>query len=200
MRKLLRLIIIVILWRIWYRYIINNPNTDIAQKVNSVIKNISTWGTTDVRNSTLSNEYYTVKTKSRNDIPGEDIYIYDKSGNEFRSLLSQDPQYVSKLIDNYLILDIWTDASQRIVAIYDIKHRIKIFESDYHCSNTCLVANTTSVQFEYTIWNDFQWLENEPTDAPHCSVKYNGYTEKRIFDLTTQQLMKTWKYTCAYFE
>ena len=196
MKKLLILIIIAALVRLWYRYVTNNPNTDIAQQVNSVIGNTNI----DIRNSTVTNETYTVKTVSRGGDVGEDIYIYDKSWNPTRALLSGDAQYVEKLVGNYLVLDIWTDASQRTVTIYDLRHKTKIFESNYHCSNTCLTVDDNQVQFEYTIRNDFQWLENEPTDAPHCSAVYNGYTEKRIFDLTTQQLTKTWKYACAYFE
>ena len=196
MRTFFILVIIVVLWRLGYRFVVNNPTTNIAQQVNSVIGNKNT----DTRNSTVSNDNYTVKTVIRSGNVGEDIYIYDKLGNPTRALLSGDAQYVNKLVGNYLVLDIWTDASQRTVAIYDLRHKTKIFESDYHCSNTCLTVEDNKVQFEYTIRTDFQWLENEPADAPHCSAVYNGYTEKMIYDLTTQQLTKTWKYTCAYFE
>ena len=80
----------------------NNPNTYVAQQVNSIIGNT----TADIRNSTVSNETYTVKTVSRSGAVGEDIYIYDKLGNPTRALLSGDAQYVEKLVGNYLVLDI----------------------------------------------------------------------------------------------
>gem|GEM_PF-3900740 len=60
----------------------------------------------DTRNSTVSNEQYIVKTIGRGGNVGEDIYVQDKAGNAVLSLVNGDAQYVYKLLDHYLILDI----------------------------------------------------------------------------------------------
>jgi len=197
MKKFLILIVIVVLWWLGYRYITNNPNTDIAQRINSVIGNKNI----DTRNSTVSNEQYIVKTIGRGGNVGEDIYVQDKAGNAVLSLVNGDAQYVYKLLDHYLILDIWTSAGSRTLAIYDLQTKMKIFETNYYggLSNS-LSLKGNIIQFYYTIRYEYQWLENMPSDAPHCAATYNGYIETRTFDITTRQLTKTWKYTCAYFE
>lgn len=156
-----------------------------------------------------STEKYTVKTVQWDNIPWENIYVYDVSWNKILSLIANnDPSLQSfvKLIWNYLIVDYWT-SFERTFRIYDITNNSKIFESDYHqwgnIREWLTVANN-KINFDYTIWNgSFDEAGNpipKPNNAPICSNKYNWYTESRTFDLNTKQLTKSWIFTCAFYE
>jgi hypothetical protein len=133
-------------------------------------------------------------------MPGEDIHVYNNSWTEVLSLVSDDPQYFYALVWNSLLIDIWTSASQRNFAIYDIPRKLKIFESTYHCSNTCLTVSGNIVQFYYKIWNEYDGQDKRPVDAPSCTWLDNGYVETRSFDLQTKTTQESWIFTCAYFE
>jgi len=180
MKKFLLIIIIALLIRLWYRYMTSTSTTT---------------------NEATISENYTVKHIARKDAPGEDIFVYDKAKKEVLSLVNEDPQYVYKLVGDNLILDLWTSASSRILAIYDIPSKTKIFESNYYPSGKkSLAVKNNVVQFYTEVRNEFDGLENIPADAPNCSTTYNGYVETKTFDLTTKKVTATWIFTCAYFE
>jgi len=179
MKRLLLLSIIVLL--VWFscRLLIDNHTIDLGQ--------------TDTK--------YTIKTWARDAMPGEDIRVYDKTWKEVLSLLSEDPQYVYALVWDTLILDIWTSASQRIFAIYDISSQNKIFQSTYYPSeDDSLAIQGTAILFSYKIWNIYDGKDTKPSDAPSCTGLDNGYVEKRSFDFVQRKMSSSWTFACAYFE
>lgn len=184
--------IIVLVWRIGYKYVASNPQIRLSQKISTSIEQALPW---------ISNPTYTVKTNDRRDVPGQDIYVYDSSWSEVFSLLSQDPHYFFQLVDTSLVIDLWTSASQRTVDVYDIPSKTKIFTSLYYPSEKeSLLINNTTMQFYYGVWKDSQWTESKPVNAPSCSGQYNGYVEMRSFNLLSHKIDTTGIFTCAYFE
>lgn len=192
MKKIwLNLILLIALLVTWCttQSIINNPAINPIKK--TVLVENQEEPVVDIR--------YTIKTGDRWENVWEDIFVYDENDNLVLSLVDEEePQYYFSLLWNYLVLDNWTSASQRLIQVYDIANGTKIFESDYYPWEDGLTQEWNTIRF-------FQRIDNanlqDYTIWVICENEYdNGYIELYWYELWKDSATSLWTIKCAYFE
>ena len=141
---------------------------------------------------------YSVDVQERLNAVGEDIFVYNDSGNLILSLQDQEqPQYLFALYDNYLILDSGTSASSREMLVYNIPSGKIIFKTDYYPWENWLVLNDNNITYYKQIPESLLW----DYVLPKCETEYdNGYIEKYGYTIWEDMDADLGDLQCAYFE
>lgn len=171
--------------------------------------------TSDTLNTVQTNDTYTVKTEMGNDIPWQNIYVYDKAGVKVFSLIANgEPslQFFAGMDGSYLIVDYGTSPDIRSLAVYNIQTQQKLFTSEYCPQNWAkgngLYAEWNKVFFATLVFSkwrfDGKWQIPQPKILPTCpSDRWEesiGYSELRVYDISTKQVEKTGKLVCSYLQ
>ena len=141
---------------------------------------------------------YLVKVTSRNYMPWEDVYLYDRYDNLVLSLVDENQsQYLFALYWDYVVLDSGTSASQREMLVYNIPLWKVIYKTDYYPWENWLVLNDNNITFYKKIGQSLYW---EYT-LPNCESEYdNGYIESYGYTIWEDQANDLGDIQCAYFE
>lgn len=163
-----------------------------------VFKKDNSWNVMDWPWMVNEVSSYSVNAKQRPDFPWEDIYVYDGNWNLVFSLENNEqPQYLLKLYEKYLILDSGTSASQREMLVYDVSLGKLIYKTDYYPWEDWLVMNDNNITFYKKIDESLYW----DYTLPNCQNEYdNGYIENYGYTIWEDQANDLGGIQCAYFE
>ena len=149
-----------------------------------------------------TSDKYIVKTEESPEFAGQNIYVYDLSGNLLYDLPSTGDtsfqRYAGTVGDN--IIAQYSTSPDWSCSIYDIPNKQKIFSDTYHTVYTWVAIAWTTVSYNHAVRINGNDIAKKPADAPTCTGIDDGYMRTMTYDLTTKTIVNTWSLTCTYFE
>lgn len=141
-------------------------------------------------------EDYVVNTQRHIEYNGDVVSITDKTTNGFIEIGKEESCFFVGIYQHYAIIDEGT-GQMRTLSIYDISQQEMIFTTSY--------VNEITLKKSELFFDDKVEIEDQ-TKIPECSkelqeIEYGiGYVEHFIYSFEQNELTRTGKYECCYFE
>lgn len=171
---------------------------------------------------TLFSEKYTVKYEESPSSIGAEVVVYDKMWNRKLSLWGDERGSVLAIIWDYVAIKNPWDSMQWL-SIYNILTKEKVLKATIPTKTLFPKSLERSDKYEiHTEWSKIYFPElvytpindrtQKPEDAPDCpkerttilsdqrEIDNYGYSELRVFDITTQTLEKTNELVCTFIQ